>query len=116
MFFNRDFTKDEVIGLYCGVLQHKATLADTGYNIDYARNKNYVIDAKGGIGYPIYFGWHFANQAPEKKLANVTIDADLLVFPTRDVKKGEEAFFVYGDRFNNINNVKKPQSKKRRKM
>ena len=94
----------ECIGLYCGDIVHKQTLADTGYNIDWLKNRHYVVDA-GGPGYPMYFGWHYANKPEKKEDANVLIDKDMRIFPLRDVKKGEEALFWYGTRHDNINNA-----------
>ena len=110
LFFNRDFKKHECIGVYCGDLVHKRYLADTGYNIDWMKNKHYVVDAKGP-GHPIYFGWHYANAPENKEGANVFVDDHMLVFTNKDVKKGDEAYFFYGEKRDVIDNLL-PQKKR----
>ena len=109
LFFDRDFKKYECIGLYCGDIKLKRYLPDTGYNIEW-KNKHYVVDGSGP-GWPIYFGWHYANAPDTEEGANVMIDDDMFVYPTRDVKKGEEAFFNYGKKRDVIDNLKKPKKK-----
>ena len=116
LFFNRDFRKYECIGIYCGEFTKKSTLADTGYSIDWLKNRHYVIDAGGGVGYPMYFGWHFANSPEKPEDANVFVDDEMRVFCVKDVKKGDEAFFYYGERHDVVNNIiKKSQSAKHKK-
>ena len=115
LFFNRDFAKYECIGLYCGEFQKKSTLADTGYSVEWLKNRHYVIDARGGVGYPMFLGWHFANSPENPDDANVFVDEDMRVFALVDVKKGQEAYFYYGERHNNINNVVQTNKKGKRK-
>ena len=109
LFFNRDFKMHELIGVYCGDIKLKRYLADTGYNIDW-KNKHYVVDGVGP-GWPIYFGWHYANAPENPEGANVLIDDDMYIYPNRDVKKGEEAFFFYGKKRDQIDNLKLPDKK-----
>ena len=107
LFFNRDFLLHECVGVYCGDLVLKCDLADTGYNIEWKHNDHYVVDAHGP-GYPMYLGWHYANNPGGRAGANVFVDKDMLVFCTKDVKKGDEAFFFYGEERDLIDNLVAP--------
>jgi len=112
LFADRDFVKNEHIGLYCGKLTLKKKANDTGYNIEWMKDKRYVVDAQGGVGFKVYFGWHFANNAERMEDANVIIDDELHVFALRDIKRGEEILFYYGERCDNVKNKKRKRSKK----
>jgi len=111
LFADRDFAKNEHIGLYCGKLTLKKYTNDTGYNIEWLEDRKFVVDAQGGIGYKVYFGWHFANNAERMEDANVIIDDELHVFALRDIKRGEEILFYYGERWDQVKNKKRKRTK-----
>ena len=43
--------------------------------------------------------------------ANVIIDAELNDFALRDIKRGEELLFYYGDRWDQVKNKKRKRNK-----
>ena len=114
LFFNRSFVKNECVGLYCGEFTPKRTLADTGYSIDWVKNRHLVIDAGGGMTYPMYFGWHFANNPDDPMDANVLVDDEMRVFTLKDVSPGDEAFLYYGPRRDHIDNAIRQKAKRKR--
>jgi len=69
---------------------------DSRYKMEFPVKKMYRIDAEGGIGYPIYFGIHFANDMGLEG-RNIIVNPQLRVFALRDIKRHEELFNWYGD-------------------
>ena len=86
--------------------------ADTGYNIDWKKNFYLVVLVRGARS--ILDGIVQMHQTQQEG-ANGIIDDDMYIYPNRDVKIGEEAFFFYGKKRDVIDNLKQPEKKRGRR-
>ena len=95
LFADRDFEAGDYIGPYIGELKEMKTgMYLSSYSLNMGDGKT-VVDAKGGLWNPIYYGMHFINDSRDGEY-NVTVDKDLRVFASKKIKVGDELFISYG--------------------
>lgn len=96
LFANRDFKKDECIGVYLGLVTKRNTDSLYAFEWNHGGEVYYVVP-EGGIGNPLYFGMHMTNHSVTQE--NMFVEDDMYLYAKRNITIGEELFIDYGSKY-----------------